>query len=259
MENVIFEKKGAIAVLTVSRPKALNALNKTMLIELEQAVQSVREDENVRCVIITGAGEKAFAAGADIKEMRDLNFMAARELGMLGNRVFSSIEQLNVPVIAAVNGYALGGGCELALSCDIRIASDDALFGQPETTLGITPGFGGTQRLARAVGPAAAKEMIFTGSAVKADEALRIGLVNHVVPKSELLDAALELAGKIALNAPIAVKLAKSAINRGMQSDISTALAYESEAFAECFASEDQTYGMDAFIRKIKEKEFKGK
>jgi enoyl-CoA hydratase len=256
MENITFEKREHVGIITISRPKALNALNSQTLKELNETLDMVSKDSEIYCLIITGAGEKAFVAGADIAEMKDLNVSEGREFGVLGNRVFRKIELLNVPVIAAVNGFALGGGCELALSCDIRLASDNAKFGQPEVTLGITPGFGGTQRLSRTIGAARAKELLYTGAMINAEEALRIGLVNRVVPKEKLMDEAVELANKIAANAPIAVKLCKSAINRGLQMDMDTAITYEAEVFAQCFASQDQKDAMGAFVEKRKLEKF---
>ena len=207
---------------------------------------------------MTGAGEKAFVAGADITEMKDLNTMEGRKFSILGNKVFRRLENLEKPVIAAVNGFALGGGCELAMACDIRLASEKAKFGQPETGLGITPGFGGTQRLPRLVGTGMAKELIYTGKIIKADEALRIGLVNRVVEVDKLMEEAKNLAETIAANAPIAVKLSKTAINRGVQCDIDTALMYEAEAFGECFSTADQKEGMTAFVER-RDKNFQNK
>lgn len=252
MQNVEFEKKNNIGIVTVSRPKALNALNFDTLKELDLVLDQIKGDRDIYCVIITGAGEKAFVAGADISEMKDMNVFKAREFSIYGNKVFRKIELLEQPVIAAVNGYALGGGCELALCCDIRVASENAVFGQPEVSLGITPGFGGTQRLARIVGIGKTKEMLFTGANIKAEEALNIGLVNKVVPLEALMQEAGALAEKIAKNAPIAVKYTKEAINRGMQCDMDTAACYETEVFAQCFASEDQKNAMSAFVEKRK-------
>lgn len=249
LKNIILEKEGKIALITINRPKALNALNSETLGELESVIDKVSEDEEIFSVVITGAG-KSFVAGADISEMKDKNVMEAKNFGVLGNRVFRKIESLSKPVIAAVNGFALGGGCELAMACDIRFASKKAKFGQPEVTLGITPGFGGTQRLARIVGPGEAKELIYTGKMIGADEALRIGLVNKVFEVEVLLEEAKKLANTIANNAPIAVKSSKNAINRGLQVDIDTAVAYESEVFGSCFSTDDQKNGMDAFLNK---------
>lgn len=255
LKNVVLEKEDKIAVVTINRPNALNALNTETLKEIDCVFDDLAADDNILAIIVTGAG-KAFIAGADINEMKDLNAMEGRKFGMLGNKVFRKIELLNKPVIAAVNGFALGGGCELSMACDIRIASSKAKFGQPETGLGITPGFGGTQRLARIVGIGMAKELIYTAEMIKADEALRIGLVNKVVEPDVLMAEAKALANKIASNAPIAVKLSKSAINRGLQCDIDTGTAYESEVFGECFSTQDQKEGMTAFVQKRKEKNF---
>lgn len=259
MENVIYEKREHIGLITICRPKALNALNSKTLEELNETLEMISGDKDIYCVIITGSGEKAFVAGADISEMKDMNVFEARNFGHLGNMVFRKIETLKVPVIAAVNGFALGGGCELALSCDIRIASENAKFGQPEVGLGITPGFGGTQRLARTVGLAKAKEMIYTAANINAEEAYRIGLVNRVVPLEKLIDEALSMANRIAGNAPIAVQLCKSAINRGIQTDIDTGLNFESEVFAECFSTQDQKDAMGAFLEKRKLEKFNNK
>lgn len=257
-KNIILEKNDKIATISINRPKALNALNSETLKELDCAVDMVAEDEGVYAVILTGAGEKAFVAGADITEMKDMSVAEGRKFGMLGNKVFRKFDLLDKPVIAAVNGFALGGGCELSMACDIRIASTNAKFGQPEVGLGITPGFGGTQRLARIAGMAVAKELIFTGRIIKAEEALRVGLVNKVVEPDKVMEEAISFANTIAAQAPIAVKYCKAAINRGMQCDIETALMYESEVFGECFATEDQKEGMTAFVER-REKSFKNK
>lgn len=259
MENILFEKREHIGIITISRPKALNALNSRTLAELSQTFEMISTDSDIYCAVITGSGEKAFVAGADISEMKDMSVFEARNFGLLGNTVFRKIENLKIPVIAAVNGFALGGGCELALSCDIRIASENAKFGQPEVGLGITPGFGGTQRLARTVGLAKAKEIIYTGSSINSEEAYRIGLVNKVVPSDKLMDEVLAMANKIAANAPIAVQLCKTAINRGMQTDIDTGLNFESEVFAECFSTQDQKDAMEAFVEKRKVEKFNNK
>lgn len=257
--KVLLEKQGHIAVVSINRPKALNALNSEVLVALDEVIGQVEADEDIYVVILTGSGEKSFVAGADIAEMKDMTPMQARRFSNLGNRIFRRLEQLEKPVIAAVNGFALGGGCELALACDIRIASEKARFGQPEVGLGITPGFGGTQRLARTVGIAKAKEMLYTGRPVKADEALAIGLANKVVAPEELMNEAQAMAAAIAANAPVAVRLCKAAVNRGMQVDMDTAIALEAEMFSECFATEDQTEGMTAFVEKRQEKNFQNK
>ena len=259
MENVILEKQGHVSIITINREKALNALSTAVLKDLEEAVQTVENDADTYCAIITGAGSKSFVAGADIAEMKDKNVEEAAEYGAYGNKIFRMIETMHCPVIAAVNGFALGGGCELAMSCDIRIASENAIFGQPEVGLGITPGFGGTQRLARLVPAGIAKEMIFTARNIKADKALAIGLVNSVVPSEDLMSTVLKMANGIAKNAPIAVSLAKKAINEGLQTDIDGGIQIEVKRFSDCFATEDQTYGMECFVNKVKEKEFKNK
>lgn len=256
MSTVSISISDHVGILTINRPEALNALNIEVLGELEQAISSMEKDDNVFVVILTGSG-KAFVAGADIAQMKDLGAVEAKKFSDFGNSVFLKLESMTKPVIAAVNGFALGGGCELALSCDIRVASEKAKFGQPEVGLGITPGFGGTQRLPRVVGMSKAKELIFSAATIDANEALRIGLVSKVVPPDSLLDAAMELANSIAANAQIAVKQSKSAINRGMQCDISTGTAYEAEAFGLCFATEDQKNAMTAFVQKTKLSGFK--
>ena len=258
LSNVILEKDGRIAIVTINRPKALNALNSETLMEIDSVIGEIEKDDEILAVVLTGAGEKAFVAGADISEMKDMSTVQGRKFGILGNKVFRRLENLEKPVIAALNGFTLGGGCELAMACDIRLASTKTKVGQPEVGLGITPGFGGTQRLARLVGMGMAKELIYTGKIVGADEALRIGLVNRVVEPENLLAEAKALANTIAAQAPIAVSLCKAAINKGMQTDIDTALAYESEVFGECFATEDQKEGMTAFAEK-REKNFKNR
>lgn len=250
LKNVVLEKSGNLAFITINRPKALNALNSETLKELDLAIANIENDNNVYCVILTGAGEKSFVAGADISEMKDLDSKAAEEFGLLGNKVFRRLENLNKPVIAAISGFALGGGCELAMACDIRIASEKARFAQPEAGLGITPGFGGTQRLPRIVGLGKAKELIYTCAMINAEEALRIGLVNKVVPLESLMEEAKSMAATICANAPIAVKLCKDAINRGMQVDIDKAIEIEAQDFGKCFDSDDQLEGMTAFLER---------
>ena len=240
LKNVCLEKGEKLAVVTINRPKALNALTSETLRELDYVIEDLENDNDLYCVILTGSGEKSFVAGADIAEMKDLNAKEAEEFGLLGNRVFRRLEKLDKPVIAAISGFALGGGCELAMSCDIRIASEKARFAQPEVGLGIIPGFGGTQRLARLVGAGKAKELIYTGSMIKADEALNIGLVNKVVPLENLMEEAKAMATLIASNAPIAIELSKYAIDRGLQVDIDRAIEIEAEDFGKCFDSEDQ-------------------
>lgn len=258
LKNVILEKEGNLAIVTINRPKALNALNSETLADLDVVITDLENDSNIYCVILTGSGGKSFVAGADISEMKDLNEYQGKDFGILGNRVFRRLENLEKPVIAAISGFALGGGCELAMSCDIRIASEKAKFGQPESGLGITPGFGGTQRLPRIVGMGKAKELIYTGAIVKADEALRIGLVNKVVNLESLMEEARSMANMIIANAPIAVKLCKDAINRGMQVDMDNAIKIEAEDFGKCFNTEDQVEGMSAFLER-RDKNFRNK
>ena len=239
MDFILYEVDGAVATITINRPKALNALNSQVLDELDQTLDAIDLD-TVRCVILTGAGDKSFVAGADIGEMSTLTKAAGEAFGTKGNDVFRKLETFPIPVIAAVNGFALGGGCEISMSCDIRICSDNAVFGQPEAGLGITPGFGGTQRLARTVGVGMAKQMIYTARNIKADEAYRIGLVNAVYPQEELLPAAEKLASTIAKNAPIAVRNCKKAINDGLQTDMDKAIVIEEKLFGDCFETEYQ-------------------
>ena len=258
MEFITYEADGQIGIITINRPKALNALNSTVLEELDQTLNAV-DLENIRCLILTGAGEKSFVAGADIGEMSTLTKAEGEAFGKKGNDVFRKLETFPIPVIAAVNGFALGGGCEISMSCDIRICSENAVFGQPEVGLGITPGFGGTQRLARLVGSGKAKEMIYGARNIKADEAYRIGLVNNVYPAEELMPAAKKLASTIARNAPIAVRNCKRAINEGLQVDMDQAIVIEEKLFGDCFESCDQREGMTAFLEKRKVEAFLNK
>ncbi len=253
MDYILYEQKGQTGIITINREKALNALNSQVLDELNTTLDAVNLGE-VRCLILTGAGTKSFVAGADIGEMSTLTKAEGEAFGKKGNDVFRKIETFPIPVIAAVNGFALGGGCEISMSCDIRICSDNAVFGQPEAGLGITPGFGGTQRLARLVGAGMAKQMIYTARNIKADEAYRIGLVNAVYTQEELLPAAEKMAAGIAKNAPIAVRNCKKAINEGLDLDMDAAVALEEKLFGDCFESEDQKYGMAFFLDKNKEK-----
>lgn len=259
MDTVLLEMKEHIATITINRPKALNALSTEVLEDLNTALAQVCATKSIYALIITGAGDKSFVAGADIAEMKDKNVDEAATYGRFGNQIFRRIENFRCPVIAAINGFALGGGCELACACDIRIAADNAVFGQSEVGLGITPGFGGTQRLARLVGAGPAKEMIFTGRNIKADKALAIGLVNSVVPHDELMVAAEKMAANIAKNAPIAVANAKTAINEGLQTNIDAGINIEVKAFSACFATEDQRTGMNAFVNKEKVDAFANK
>ena len=249
MGFVDYEVKGSYAVITINREQALNALNSEVLDDLDKVISGIDTD-TVRAVVLTGAGEKSFVAGADIGEMSTLTKSEGEAFGKKGNDIFRKIETCPIPFIAAVNGFALGGGCEISMSCDIRIASESAVFGQPEVGLGITPGFGGTQRLARLVGPGMAKQLIYTARNIKADEALRIGLVNAVYPAEELMEQAEKLASTIAGNAPIAVRACKKAINDGLDLPMDEAIALEEKLFGSCFESEDQKEGMANFLRK---------
>ncbi|MBP3465225.1 MAG: enoyl-CoA hydratase/isomerase family protein [Angelakisella sp.] len=258
MEFITYEVEGQIGIITINRPKALNALNSTVLEELDKALDAV-DLQTVRCLILTGAGEKSFVAGADIGEMSTLTKAEGEAFGKKGNDVFRKLETFPIPVIAAVNGFALGGGCEISMSCDIRICSENAVFGQPEVGLGITPGFGGTQRLARIVGTGKAKEMIYGARNIKAEEAYRIGLVNNVYPLEELMPAAKKLAATIARNAPIAVRNCKRAINEGLQVDMDQAVVIEEKLFGNCFETYDQKEGMAAFLEKRKVEAFLNK
>ncbi|WP_157151486.1 enoyl-CoA hydratase-related protein [Brachyspira sp. SAP_772] len=255
MDFVKYEEKGMVGIITISREKALNALNSQVLDELDKTLDAV-DINNIRCLILTGAGEKSFVAGADISEMSKASKSEGEAFGKKGNDVFRKIETFPLPVIAAINGFALGGGCEIAMSCDIRICSDNAVFGQPEVGLGITPGFGGSQRLPRLVGPGMAKQLIYSGKNIKADEAYRIGLVNAVYTQSELMPQAEKLAQTIANNAPIAVRNSKRAINRGLDVEMDMAIIIEEKLFGDCFESEDQREGMAAFLEKRKVEKF---
>ena len=253
MEFITYEQDGYVGIVTINRERALNALNSQVLEELEATFDAIDLDAT-RAVILTGAGEKSFVAGADIGEMSTLTKAEGEAFGKKGNDVFRKIETFPIPVIAAINGFALGGGCEISMSCDIRICSDNAIFGQPEVGLGITPGFGGTQRLARLVGAGMAKQMIYTARNIKADEAYRIGLVNAVYPIDELMAQAEKMAAGIAKNAPIAVRNCKKAINEGLDVDMDAAIVIEEKLFGDCFETEDQKYGMAFFLDKNKEK-----
>lgn len=258
MNFITYEQEGFVGVITINRPKALNALNSEVLKELNATLDAV-DLENTRALVLTGAGEKSFVAGADIAEMSTLTKAEGEAFGKIGNDVFRKIETFPIPVIAAVNGFALGGGCEIAMSCDIRLCSDTAIFGQPEVGLGITPGFGGTQRLARLIPVGKAKEIIYGAVNIKADEAYRLGLVNSVYPLEELLPAAKKLAAKIAKNAPIAVRACKQAINEGLDLDMDQAIVLEEKLFGGCFETEDQREGMQAFLEKRKVEGFKNR
>ncbi len=256
-ENIKYELNDGLAVVTINRPQAMNALNMDVLSELYDAFNAIENDEAVRAVIVTGEG-RAFVAGADIAQMNKLNALEGRQMMINGHQVMNKIEALSKPVIAAVNGFALGGGCELAMACDIRIASEKAKFGQPEVGLGIIPGFGGTQRLSRLVGRGMAKYLIFSAEIIGADEAYRIGLVEKLAAPEELMAEAEKIARSIMSKAPIAVSTAKSAINNGFDMDIKSASVFEIETFTAAFGSEDKTEGMTAFLEK-RPAEFKNK
>ncbi len=257
-ENLLIEIEDEIAVVTITRPKALNALNQKTLLELQDVFTDFAGDDAVQVIIVTGSGDKAFVAGADIAAMQSLSALEARQFAKFGHQVMRDIEDCPKPVIAAVNGFALGGGCELALGCDIRIAAENARFGQPEVNLGVIPGFGGTQRLARLIGKGRALELIFTGAMIDAAEAYRIGLANKVVPLDQLLETAKKMAGTIISKGPYAVRLAKEAVHNGLELDLERANQYEAELFGLCFATADQKEGMQAFLEK-RQAEFKGK
>jgi len=249
MALVELEQRGHVGLITINRPEVLNALNVQALRELDDILDRVESDEEIYVLIITGAG-RAFVAGADIGEMVDFTAADAKTFSRRGNNVLLRMTRFPRPIIAAINGFALGGGCELAMSCDIRIGSEHAKFGMPEVGLGITPGFGGTQRLARIVGMSTATELVLTGRTIDAQEALQIGLINHLYPAGEMLDRAFELAQIIASKAQVAVRQVKQAIRIGTQIDMSSALAFESEAFGLCFSTEDQKDSMQAFLNK---------
>ena len=258
MSFVTYEAKDLIGIVTINREKALNALNTQVLNDLEEVIDAVDYD-TIRCLIITGAGKKSFVAGADIGEMAEDTKAEGKEFCEHGNRVFRKIETLPIPVIAAVNGFALGGGCELSMACDIRIAADNAVFGQPEVGLGIIPGFGGTQRLMRRIPVGKAKEMIYASINIKAEEALKWGLVNAVYPQDELMPAAEKLANRIAVQAPIAVRAAKAAMNEGIDVPMDDAIQVEVKHFSDCFETADQKEGMKAFMEKRKHEPFQNK
>ena len=257
MGFVKYEQDGFVGVITINRPEALNALNTEVIQDLDAVLDSI-DLGTTRVLVVTGAGEKSFVAGADIAAMSTMTVQEAREFSKAGNDVFRKLETLPIPSIAAVNGFALGGGNELAMSCDIRYCSENAIFGQPEVGLGITPG-GGTQRLARLIGTGKAKEMVYAAVNIKADEAYRIGLVNGVCAKEELIPTVMKLAKKIASNAPIAVRNSKESLTDGYLSDLDHAISIEEKYFSECFETEDQKEGMKAFLEKRKVDGFKNR
>ena len=259
MNNLLLEVENGVALLTINRPKALKALNSETLAELNTCLAELENNDEVKVVILTGSGEKSFVAGADISEMVNATPAEGRKMGLLAREAFGRLENMPQVTIAAVNGFALGGGCEISMSCDIRVASDNAKFAQPECGLGILPGFGGTQRLPRLVGKGRAKELIFTCDMISADEAFRMGLANHVVPQAELIDYCKAMAGRIMKNGPYAVALAKQAINTGSDTDLDSGLKLEANLFGLSFSTADKMEGMTAFLEKRKEKHFIGK
>ncbi|MDR3264708.1 MAG: enoyl-CoA hydratase/isomerase family protein [Synergistaceae bacterium] len=256
MSNLLVDVAEGIAVVTINRPQALNALNSETLAELSECFSNIEKRDDVKVLILTGSGEKSFVAGADITEMAPESAIQGRYRGFLAKTAFEKLENMRQVTIAAVNGFALGGGCEISMACDIRIAAENAKFGQPEVGLGTIPGFGGTQRLPRLIGKGRAKELIFTGELIDANEAYRIGLANKVVPLAELLDKCKEMAKKIMANSSYAVSLAKAAINAGLDVDLNTGLKLEADLFGLTFATADKTEGMGAFVEKRKEKKF---
>jgi enoyl-CoA hydratase len=258
LENLLIERDGAVAIVTVNRPKVLNALNTQTLDELRRTILALKHDAGVRCAILTGAGEKSFIAGADINELAVQSPVSGRELAMRGQHVLDLIENMGKPVIAAINGYALGGGCELAMACTLRLASDSARLGQPEINLGIIPGYAGTQRLARLVGRGRALELLLTGDQIPAQEAYRLGLVNRVVPAAELMAAARALAAALAAKAPVAVRYIIDAVNRGTEMTLAEAQVFEATLFGLVASTDDMREGTRAFLEKRKA-EFKGR
>ena len=257
-QNIRFEKKNHIAYITVDRPKVLNALNMATMQELKQAFAAAKDDADVRVVILTGGGEKAFVAGADIGELSQHTPVSAKEYTHQGQAIIDAIENLGKPVIACINGFALGGGCELAMACTMRLASDNARLGQPEVKLGLMPGYGGTQRLPRLVGKGIAMQLVLTGEMISAQEAHRIGLVNEVVPAAELIPRAEAIAAKIIANAPLAVQYSMEAVNRGLDLPLSDGLFLEATLFGVVCATEDKDEGTKAFLEK-RPAQFKGK
>jgi enoyl-CoA hydratase len=258
LENVKFEKRGQIAYITVARPKVLNALNMATMGELQQAFTFVKDDADIRVAILTGEGEKAFIAGADINELATQGATQGKEYASRGQAALDLIENCGKPVIACVNGFALGGGCEVAMACTMRLASDNAKLGQPEVKLGIIPGYGGTQRLPRLVGKGLAQQILLTGEIISAQEALRIGLVNEVVPQSELIGRAEAIAAKIIANAPLAIQFVIEAVNKGMEMTLQEGLFLEASLFGVCCATEDKNEGTKAFLEK-RAAQFKGR
>jgi len=256
-ENIVYEVKEGIATITFNRPKALNALNGALLAEMSQALDEIAADEDIRVLILTGAGDKAFVAGADISELATFDSLKAKTFGRRGHDIINKLQQLPIAVIAAVNGFALGGGTEISIACDFIYASENAKFGQPEINLGVIPGFGGTQRLPRLIGTNMAKELIFTGKMISAAEALQLGLVNKVVPHDSLMAEVLKTAGVIASKGKVSLREAKQAVNKGMDVDLASGCGIEIDAFALCYASPDAREGTSAFLEK-RQADFKG-
>jgi len=256
-ENIVYEVKEGIATITFNRPKALNALNGALLAELSQALDEIAADEDIRVLILTGAGDKAFVAGADISELATFDSLKAKAFGRRGHDIINKLQQLPIAVVAAVNGFALGGGTEISIACDFIYASENAKFGQPEINLGVIPGFGGTQRLPRLIGTNMAKELIYTGKMITAAEALQLGLVNKVVPHDSLMAEVLKTAGVIASKGKVSLREAKQAINKGMDVDLASGCGIEIDAFALCYASPDAKEGTSAFLEK-RQADFKG-
>lgn len=252
LKTILFNREQSVAVITINQPESMNALNSDVLTEISYVLDEVEADETLKVLVITGSGEKAFVAGANIKDFVEMDTNAGYAFSKLGNDVFYKLSTLRQPTIAAVNGYALGGGNELALACDIRIASENAIFGQPEVGLGISPGFGGTQRLPRLINPSIAKELIYSGRNVKSGEAKEIGLVNRVVPQANLMEEVLKLAQQIAENAPLAVEKSKELINQGLDLPLKHGISMETQAFGLFFGTEDQKAGAKAFVSKEK-------
>ncbi|MDJ0818574.1 MAG: enoyl-CoA hydratase-related protein [Desulfobacterales bacterium] len=256
-ENILYDVKDGIATITFNRPKALNALNGALLAELGEALDGIAADENIRVLILTGAGEKSFVAGADISELATFDSLKAKAFAAKGHAIIGKLQSLPIAVIAAVNGFALGGGTEIAIACDFIYASENAKFGQPEINLGVVPGFGGTQRLPRLIGANMAKELIFTGKMIEADEALQLGLANKVVPPEGLMDEVLNTAGVIASKGKVSLRAAKQAVNNGLDVDLANGCRLEIDAFSLCYASPDAREGTSAFLEK-RQPEFKG-
>jgi len=257
-QYIIYEKSEGIATITLNRPEALNAFSKEVITEVLQALEDVRTDKNMRVVVLTGAGEKAFSAGADIKAMKGFNALKARELSLMGERLCNALENLEKPVIAAINGYALGGGLEVAMACDLRLASERARMGQTEINIGLIPGWGGTQRLTRLVGRTKAKELVFTGKIIDAKTAEQLGILNMVIPAEEFREKVRQFAKELTFKAPVALKVAKALINKGADMSLESAIALEREGFGVVGSTEDLQEGVSAFTEKRKPA-FKGK